>query len=104
MSHRNKKQEKKIARQRIHRLFNMAEQAALNKKIDRANRYVEIARKLSMRHLVKIPRKYKRRFCKHCYHYLLPGVTCRIRIHKGKVVFYCYNCKKFFRIPLNPKK
>lgn len=97
---RDKNQEKKIARSRINKLFAMAEKTALSKKLDLADRYVEIARKISMRYQVPIPRRFKRCFCKHCYSYMLPDVTCRVRIHRGKIVFYCLNCQKFCRYPL----
>jgi len=88
-----------IARKRIKKLFEMAEERALKGDLYFANRYVDIARRISMRTLTRIPKKYKIRFCKHCYHYLLPGVTCRVRVQRGKIVTYCYNCKKFIRRP-----
>jgi ribonuclease P protein subunit RPR2 len=97
---KDKKIQKTIAERRIKQLFLLAEQQALNNKLNLANRYTELARKISMRYLVSIPKDYKRRFCKHCYSYLLPYVTCRIRIHRGKLIIYCYNCKRYFRIPL----
>ena len=98
---RNRKKElqKKIAKQRIQRLFLLAEQYALCGRLKLSDRYVFLARKVSMRYLVPIPNKCKRRFCKHCYSYLLPNVTCRIRIHRGKIITHCNNCKKFMRIP-----
>ena len=101
-----KGQQRKIAFRRINKLFIMAEEYALTGKFNIANRYVELARKLSMRNLTPIPIEYKRRFCKHCYSYLLPNVTCRVRIHRSKLVVYCYNCRKYKRIPLknNNKK
>ena len=92
--HKTKAIQKKIARNRIKQLFTMAEKSALSGKLSLANRYVEIARKISMRHLVSIPDESKRRFCKHCYHYLLPGINCRVRIHRGKIVIFCSDCKK----------
>ncbi|HEC89486.1 MAG TPA: hypothetical protein ENI44_02760 [Thermoplasmatales archaeon] len=95
----DRKTQKKIARSRINKLFKMAEEKALKGDLKLANRYVEIARRISMRTLTRIPKKYKHRFCKHCYSYLLPGVTCRIRINRGKIVTYCYNCKRFIRRP-----
>jgi ribonuclease P protein subunit RPR2 len=97
---KNKKQQKKIASNRIKKLFTMAEQCALNNKLVLADRYVEIARKISMRYLVPIPKEYKRCFCKHCYCYLLPDVNSRIRVHRGKLIIHCFNCKKYMRIPL----
>jgi len=97
---KDKKIQNTIAKKRINKLFLMAENKALSGNITLANRYVEIARKISMRYLVPMPREYKRRFCKHCYHYLLPHVNSRVRIHRGKLITYCHHCKKYTRIPL----
>ena len=99
----SKSEQKKIAKKRIKKLFYLAEKNALDKKLDLADRYIKIARKISMRYLVSIPKYYKRRFCKHCYSYLLPGENCRVRINKGKVLIYCNNCKKLSRIVINKK-
>jgi len=96
----DKKMQKIIAKGRINKLFILAEENALSGELNLSNRYVELARKISMRNLAPIPKKYKRRFCKHCYKYLLPNVTCRVRIHRGKIVVYCHNCRKYTRIPL----
>lgn len=100
---RSKLEQKKIAEKRVNKLFCLAERKALAKQFDLADRYVKIARKISMRYLVPIPSYFKRRFCKHCYSYLLPGENCRIRIHKGKIVIYCYNCGKISRVILEKK-
>ncbi len=97
---KDKKYKKIIAKRRINRLFELAEQNALSNRLHLSDRYIELARKISMRYLIPIPKEYKRRFCKHCYSYLLPHVTGRIRINRGKIIIYCYNCKKFTRILL----
>lgn len=98
---KDKKTQKIIAQKRINKLFYLAEQKALSDNLNLANRYVEIARKISMRYLLPMPTEFKRRFCKHCYSYLLPGSNCRIRIHRSKLIIYCDNCKKYTRIPIN---
>ena len=97
---KDRKTQKTIARSRINHLFSLAEQNALLNKLNLANRYVDLARKISMRYLVPVPREFKRCFCKHCYQYMLPNVTCRIRIHRGKLIIYCNNCKRCNRLPL----
>jgi ribonuclease P protein subunit RPR2 len=97
---KDKKIQKTIAISRINKLFLLAERYALSGRLNLANRYVELARKISMRYLVPMPKEFKRRFCKHCYKYLLPHVTCRVRIHRGRLVIYCHNCKRYTRIPL----
>ena len=59
---RDKKIQKTIANKRINKLFSMAEQRALSGNFSLADRYVEIARKISMKNLVPIPKDLKRRF------------------------------------------
>jgi len=101
---RNKKLYKEIAIDRINQLFTLAEKYARLKRINLSDRYVEIARRISMKTLVPIPKQYKRRFCKHCYSYFHPNETYRVRIKKGKIVIYCFKCKKYSRIPLKKNK
>jgi ribonuclease P protein subunit RPR2 len=92
--------QKKIASERIEILFKEADKA-FKKDQALANRYVTLARKISMRYKVPIPRVLKRKFCKHCYKYLMPGVNCRVRTKKGKVIQYCLNCKKYRRFVIS---
>ena len=94
----NKKNQKMMALKRIQVLFELAYIKASKKEFDIADRYVNIARRLSMRYLVPIPSKYKRFFCKHCYCYILPDVNSRFRIKNGKIIIFCKNCKRFNRI------
>ena len=98
-----KQKQQKIALDRIEHLFEEAQQTfSQNKAL--ANRYVSLARKIAMKVKVKIPLKYKRRYCKHCYKYLQPGVNGRVRTSNGKVVISCFECKKFTRIPLKKQR
>jgi ribonuclease P protein subunit RPR2 len=101
---RDKKLQKTIAQKRINKLFYLAEKNAISDNFTLADRYVELARKLSMRYLIPIPNEHKRRFCKHCYSFLLPDANCRVRIHRGRLIIYCHNCEKFTRIPLKKSK
>lgn len=92
---RNKKE---IVKERIKKLFKEAKKAfRKDKKL--ANRYVKLARELAMKYRVKLPRELKRKFCKHCYSYLVPGENCRIRTRDNKVIYYCMECKKYMRYP-----
>ena len=97
---KNKRNQKLIAKNRIIKLFTLAENKALSGNFNLANRYIEIARKLSMRNLAPIPNNLKRKFCKHCYCYLLPDANCRIRLHKKRIIIFCKNCNRYARIPL----
>ena len=99
---RDKEQQKKIAKERITLLFQQAEQV-FPKNPERANRYVALARKIAMKVNLSMPKKYKRKFCKHCYAYLQPGINSTSRTREGKLVIYCRNCKKYTRIPIKKK-
>lgn len=97
------KEYQKIAKERINILF---KQAKIKFKEDSklSDRYVYLARRIAMKYKIRIPSLLKRKFCKHCYKYLVPSVNCRVRAQKGKVVYYCLSCKKFSRIGYKPKK
>ena len=86
----------KVAEERIRALFKEAESSKDRKLCDR---YVKIARKISLKTKTKLPKELKKRICKHCEKYLVPGENCRIRLSKGKMVYYCLNCRHFMRFP-----
>ena len=96
MQKKQKEKAHKAAEETIRTLFREAE-ATKNRKL--ADRYAELARKISMKAKVKLPLGFKRRICKHCHKFLVPGENCRIRVSKGKVVYYCLNCRHFMRFP-----
>jgi len=93
----SKQKQKQIARERIKILFEQAEEV-FSKNKSLANRYVTLARKIAMKVRLRMPRELKRKYCKHCYKFLMPGVNARIRTRDGKVVISCFECKKFTRI------
>ncbi len=95
----SKLKKRQIAISRIKELFSQAE-SIFKTDSKLANRYVHLARKISMKSKVHIPTELKRRFCKHCYYYLVPGVNCRVRTRNKKAVYYCLNCKKYMRYVL----
>jgi len=72
---------------------------AFKKEPKKANDYVRKARNLAMKYKLRLPRALKRRFCKHCYSYLVPSKNCRVRLQKRRVVYYCLSCKKYMRFP-----
>ncbi len=91
--------EKEIATERIEILFKEAANV-FKKSAERANRYVGLARKIAMKARIRMPGRLKRKFCKHCHRYLQPGVNCRVRNHKSRIIYYCINCKKYTRFQL----
>ena len=91
-----KSSQKELALERIEKLFEEAKKS-FKRYPERSNRYVQLARKIAMKVKVRVPKEYKKKFCKHCYRYLQPGINCRVRVRKGKVIYYCFNCKKYMR-------
>jgi len=90
---------REIAQERIIQLFEQAE-LVFHEDKRLSDRYVEIARKISMKYKVKIPKELKKRFCKHCHSYLVPGNNLRIRLTEKKIVYYCLYCKRHMRFPI----
>lgn len=101
-------EQRKIAKGRIKELFRQADLRMRGKptKMSRAlaNRYVALARKISMKYKVKIPVNLKRKFCRHCYKYLKPGINCRVRLAKGRVIYCCLECRRFMRFVIKKGK
>lgn len=95
----SKQQQKQIAKERIEILFNEAKKAFKNSPI-LSNRYITLARKISMKLKVSIPKEYKKLFCKKCYNFLQPGKTLRTRIKNKTLIYYCTNCNHIQRYPL----
>src|SRR3974390_1076814 len=87
-----------MATQRIERLFRMAGEVC-GRRPDLADRYVDIARRISMRHRVSIPRELKRNVCKNCSGYLAPGVNARVRIDGRNGFITCQRCGGIKRYP-----
>ena len=87
---------KPLARERIAVLFTEAENV-YHEHPEYSDRYVALARKIAMRQRVRIDLEYRRRFCHHCYRYLVHGVNMRVRIHHGWVAVTCLECRKTTR-------
>ncbi|HML02640.1 MAG TPA: ribonuclease P [Candidatus Bathyarchaeia archaeon] len=97
---------KQIALERIGILFRLSRQV-VNENPERAQRYVDIARRLSMTARVRLPVEYRRQVCRHCKRFILPGINCRVRIQQRRephVVVTCLQCGGHMRFPLRNKK
>ncbi|MBI2109938.1 ribonuclease P [Candidatus Woesearchaeota archaeon] len=90
----------RLAEEHILALFKEAENE-FKKHPERSNRYVKLARRIAMKFQIKLPIELKRKFCKHCNAFLKPGMNCRIRINKSRVIYYCFKCKKYMRFNLH---
>jgi len=95
---RKKIKKRKSAKESIYLLFENAEKTC-SKNPKLADDYVRKARNIAMKVNLRMPKELKRRFCKHCYSYFIPGNNYRIRIKNKVLVCYCKNCKKFMRFP-----
>jgi len=91
--------QREIARERVAKLLDMA---ASNHKM--ADRYVALVKKIAMKVNLRLPSGMKRKFCKNCDTYFRPGVNCRIRTRNGKLVCYCFNCRRTYRMPFLKEK
>lgn len=96
---RHRGMERRIAAERMVALFQLAESEALHRHPGRARRYVELARRIGMRYNVRVPQRFKRSFCKKCLAFLLPSVSARIRVGRGRVVVTCTACGAVQRHP-----
>ncbi len=102
MLRREKRLEKRIAKERIRILFEMMERMK-HEDYELARRYVELARRIAMKYRLKLPKRYKILFCKKCMYPYVEGKF-RVRIRKSRVIITCLNCGFERRIPIKPKK
>ena len=86
---RDKRLEKRIAKERIDFLLDLADQMKFRDDL-LARRYVELAVKIATKYRIRLKKK-KLRFCKNClYPYRHDRI--RVRIGKGVVRITCMNC------------
>lgn len=93
------KEQRESALQRIRALFDAAA-VAFAKEPAQAHRFVAQAHHLLLRAKVKLPAVLKRRYCKQCRSFWMPGKTMRVRLTKGRIVYTCLVCKRIRRLPL----
>ena len=89
---------KDMAHQRIQRLFELAS-SEFKTRPERSNRYVLLARRLSMRYRVRMPKELRRQICKHCHAYLVEGASARTRLQGTHITTTCLVCGKQMRLP-----
>jgi ribonuclease P protein subunit RPR2 len=102
----NKNKIREISLRRIKQLFELSFKV-LAERPDLSQRYVEIARKISMRTRTRLPRENRLLICRHCKKFIFPGVSSRIRIQPKRephIVITCLYCGKHMRIPLKRRR
>ena len=87
----------RIALERIWRLFELAEKEFDKGNRERANRYVELARKISSRNKATIPTELKRKFCKKCRAFLKKGSNAEWKETDKWVEIKCLGCNAEFK-------
>lgn len=96
---------KSIAKERIEILFKEAEESSKSRMQD-SHRAVKRAREIGMKFRVRLPKEFKRKMCKECHHYLIPGKNCTIRLSQKRashIVITCKDCGSVYRIPYKGK-
>jgi ribonuclease P protein subunit RPR2 len=96
---RHRGMERRIALERMEILLVMAEKEALGRQALRARRYVELARRLGMRYNVRMPPRFRRRYCRKCLTYFVPAVNARVRVGDSRVTITCLSCGLVERYP-----
>ena len=96
------KYSKKDAREKILEYLQKAK-ACIKKDPELSNKYVQKARRVSMKNKVRIPSNLQRQFCKYCHTFLLLGYNCRVRNQNKKMVYYCTTCRRYMRFPIKKK-
>ena len=92
-------QQVKIAKRRISFLFRLAKEH-FREDSKLSDKYVKMARRIAMKYKIRLPSQFKKRVCKNCHRYLVPGVNCRVRLHKHRLIYYCFGCKHYMRHPI----
>ncbi len=88
----------RIALERCEYLLELAKQ--MWKKDEKlSKRYVQLARKIAMRHRLKLGR---RKFCKKCNAVFIVGETLKVRISTKEkaVIWKCLQCENVVRFPI----
>jgi ribonuclease P protein subunit RPR2 len=88
-----------LVRKRIDRLFDLADDEAKAGNAELSDRYMTLARKLSTRYNVRVPKHLKRRMCPDCQAYLMLGESASYRVRRGRVIVHCKKCGAVVRRP-----
>jgi RNase P subunit RPR2 len=84
------------AKQKITELFTEAYKVR-NTDPKHAHSCAKQAYKLALQKRIKLHKKDKRKFCKHCLTYFIPGKNFRVRTTGKTVTYSCLSCNKWQR-------
>ena len=88
--------QQQIAKRRIRFLFQEAK-SVFKENSALSDKHIKLARRIAMKYKIRLPSELKKRFCRNCRKYLVPGVNCRVRIHKHRLIYYCIGCRHYMR-------
>ncbi|MCL6500860.1 MAG: ribonuclease P [Candidatus Pacearchaeota archaeon] len=97
-----RKKPDKLVLENIKKLFLLAKKE-VRERPWLAKRYVADARKIAKRQNLSL-KKYRRKFCRKCGIYFVPGENCRVRISKGKISIKCLYCNNYVRYKFEKSK
>lgn len=97
--HKKPAKQLKIAKARIVFLFRLAKEH-FKQDSSLSDKYVKMARRIAMKYKIRLPSSLKKRLCKNCHRYLVPGANARVRLHKHRLIYYCMACKHHTRLPI----
>jgi RNase P subunit RPR2 len=89
----------KLALERIYRLFELAENMDKEKKDNYVKRYLTLAKRISEKCRVSIPKELKKKHCRKCF---LMDIT--LVKKEPFLIVKCNNCKNEKKYPLENKK
>lgn len=95
-NHQKKTEHQKVAEIRIAELFKQAN-LMFEEDAPLANRYAQLALKISLKYKVPFNREQKLSYCKKCNSFLKAGKTSKIRAVQGAIILHCLNCQNIRR-------
>jgi ribonuclease P protein subunit RPR2 len=99
---RKSREQTDVAMSRIEELFRLAD-SMYGEDPSLADRYAQLARRISMKYKVRIPSELKRKICSQCHAFLKLGANCTVRIRDKKKIYHCLMCGNVMRYPFSPK-
>ena len=90
---------KQIALERIEILINEAIKNA-KKNPDLAQKQAAMAKKISMKYRVRLNPQFRMNFCKKCKMFIVPNISCRVRLGRSPVKsirITCGYCNHIYR-------
>lgn len=87
---------KERAKNEIERLFSLAKERGDS---EISSESIKLANKISQKFRIRLSPELKRKFCKKCFSYYVPGKNSIVRIDKGRVAYHCKICGNIAKYP-----